>query len=63
MTEELLELYKQVYETGVFFYQLSEKSPLNITATPMPKVYSQHQFPEYEYSRKYPNELLQKVRK
>jgi hypothetical protein len=61
MTEELLQLYKFLYGKGVFYYKLPKGDQLNITCSPRSKLYSQHQFPEYEYDKKYLKQILKKL--
>ena len=60
MTEELIELYKQLYINGGILYRLGRPSQerLAIVFTPPSKNYSQHAFPKYEYSREYAQKLL-----
>jgi hypothetical protein len=59
MTEELLNLYKELYKTGVVFLRIEGK--LNITATPKPEHCSQYQFPNSEYSTHYAKKLLRQL--
>jgi hypothetical protein len=60
MTDELIELYKQLYINGGILYRLGRPSQekLSIVFTPPSKIYSQHVFPEYEYSKEYAKKLL-----
>jgi len=62
MTEELLILYKELYKNGGVLYRIGKEQRLNITFTEQPKLYSQHQFPEYEYSKAYAKKLLKELK-
>jgi len=65
MTEDLINIYKELYINGGILYRSGQQSKerLVIVFTPATKTYSQHTFPEYEYSKAYAQRLLQKVRK
>jgi len=62
MTEELLLLYKELYKNGGVLYRVGKDKRLTIVFREQPKLYSQHQFPEYEYSKAYAMKLLRKLR-
>jgi len=62
MTEDLLILYKELYKSGGVLFRSGKNQRLIITYTEKPQLYSQHQFPENEYSIKYAKQLLNKLR-
>jgi hypothetical protein len=62
MTEELLILYKGLYESGGILYRFGKHQRLIQTYIQKPKLYLQHQFPEYEYSTKSAKPLLKKIK-
>jgi hypothetical protein len=53
MTEDLVNLYKELYTNGGLLYRNNPQPRLIIVFTPPTKTFSQHQFPEYEYSKAY----------
>ena len=63
MTEELISLYKELYENGGVLFRPRQDQRLILAYTPPTKLYSQHVFPEYEYSKAYAQRLLKQLRK
>jgi hypothetical protein len=62
MTEELLILYKELYKSGGVLFKQGKEQKLTITFTDQPRLYAEHQFPEYEYSKAYATRFLRTLK-
>jgi hypothetical protein len=63
MTEELLELYWKLYNNGGVIYQHPRQQPSSIIFPQETKIYSQHVFLQYQYSKAYSSHIMRELRK